>query len=37
MVCHGLDIEEFSSRMGADKAEVLKLSHRIAEALQHFG
>ena len=32
-VCHGLDIEEFSTRMGADKAEVLKLLHRISEAL----
>ena len=36
-VCHGLDIEEFSIRMGADKAEVLKLFHRIAEALQQLG
>lgn len=33
-VCNGLDIEEFSIRMGADKAEVLKLLHRISAALE---
>ncbi len=33
-VCHGLDIEEFSTRMGATKAEVLKLLHRVSEALE---
>jgi hypothetical protein len=33
-VCHGLDIEEFSIRMGAEKPEVLRLLHRISEIMQ---
>ena len=33
-VCNGLDIHEFAIRMGADKPEVLKLLHRVSEALQ---
>lgn len=33
-VCHGLDVPDFSMRMGAEKPEVLKLLHRIGEALQ---
>lgn len=32
-VCHGLDIQEFATRMGAEKGEVLKVLHRVAEAL----
>ena len=36
-VCHGLDIEEFSIRMGAGKPEVLKLLHRIASTLERLG
>lgn len=34
-VCHGLDLEEFSIRMGADKPEVLKLLNRVAALLNH--
>lgn len=33
-VCNGLDVWDFSIRMGAEKPEVLKLLHRIAETLQ---
>ena len=32
-VCHGLDIREFSTRMGAEKDEVLKLLNRLSNAL----
>lgn len=32
-VCHGLEQWEFSTRMGAEKSEVLKLLHWISEAL----
>lgn len=32
-VCHGLDIREFSTRMGAEKGEVLKLLNRLSQAL----
>lgn len=32
-ICHGLDIEEFSTRMGADKREVLKLLHAMSSAV----
>lgn len=33
-VCHGLDVSEFSIRIGAEKPEVLKLMHRVQETLQ---
>jgi len=33
-VCHGLDLWEFATRMGAEEAEVLKLLHRASEAYQ---
>jgi hypothetical protein len=33
-VCHGLDVWDFQTRMGAEKADVLKLLHRVAEVLQ---
>jgi hypothetical protein len=33
-VCHGLDIDEFSIRIGAEKPEVLRLLHRISAAMQ---
>lgn len=32
-VCHGIDVPEFSTRMGADKREVLKLLHQVADAV----
>jgi hypothetical protein len=32
-VCNGLDLEEFSTRMGAEKQNVLKLLHRVREVL----
>lgn len=32
-VCHGIDLPEFSTRMGADRSEVVKLLHRVREAL----
>ena len=32
-VCNGIDVPEFSTRMGATKAEVLDLLHRVSEAL----
>jgi hypothetical protein len=33
-VCHGLDLSEFSTRLGAEKSEVLKLLHRASTAYQ---
>lgn len=33
-VCNGLDIAEFSIRMGAEKPEVLRLLNRLAEILR---
>lgn len=33
-VCHGLELWEFATRMGAEKAEVLKVLHRASEAYQ---
>ena len=33
-VCHGLDVWDFETRMGAEKADVLKLLHRVSEVLQ---
>lgn len=33
-ICHGLDLWDFSIRIGAEKPEVLRLLHRIAETLQ---
>jgi hypothetical protein len=32
-VCNGLDLREFATRMGGEKSEVLKLLHRVSEAL----
>jgi hypothetical protein len=32
-VCNGIDVPEFSTRMGATKAEVLELLRRVSEAL----
>ncbi len=34
-VCHGLDVEDFSIRLGAERAEVIRLMHRIGEALHN--
>lgn len=36
-VCNGLDLHEFSIRLGADKPEVLKLLHRFSEVLDLLG
>jgi hypothetical protein len=33
-VCHGLDLDEFAARMGANKPEVLKVLHKVASVLQ---
>lgn len=32
-VCNGLDVQEFAIRIGAEKPEVLRLLHRVAETL----
>lgn len=33
-VCHGIDLPEFSTRMGAERSEVVKLLHRFREAME---
>lgn len=33
-ICNGIPVPEFSTRIGADKREVLKLLHQVADASQ---